>query len=159
VLPDTHRRTKLIELFFSLYSKLAVDRKQTDILEQYWAANGAHDLASPQLLDDNTHSLRSPSISFKTSQTKLGKGHSRHRSASDGAALIPAGQGLSPFHPAWSLTALLETFGPLIFPIYRAALLRKRILISTHAPVHEVCNFGTLIEYVFKPNKKQGLTA
>ncbi len=69
--------------------------------------------------------------------------HTRNRSASDGTALLlPPGHRLSPHHPAWSLTSLLETFGPLIFPIYRAALLRKRILISTHAPVREVNNFG-----------------
>lgn len=63
---------------------------------------------------------------------------------SDGAALLAApGHKLSPYHPAWSLTRLLDTFGPLIFPIQRAALLRKRILISCHAPVHEMCNFGS----------------
>ena len=49
---------------------------------------------------------------------------------------------LSRYHPAWSLTNLLDTFGPLIFPIYRAALLRQRILISGHVPVRETCNFG-----------------
>lgn len=37
---------------------------------------------------------------------------------------------------------MLDKFGPLIFPIHRAALLRKRILISCHAPVHETCDFG-----------------
>ena len=60
----------------------------------------------------------------------------------DGAALMAPGHRLSPYHPAWSLTHLLDTFGPLIFPIQRAALLRQRILISCHAPVHEICNFG-----------------
>ncbi len=38
---------------------------------------------------------------------------------------------------------MLDTFGPLVFPIYRAALLRKRILISCHAPVRQMCDFGT----------------
>jgi hypothetical protein len=56
--------------------------------------------------------------------------------------LLPPGQTLSPHHPAWSLPHLLEAFGPLIFPIHRAALLRKRILITAHAPVQEPCNFG-----------------
>lgn len=140
--PDGYQRILLIEPY--LPSTLANDRKQTDILEQYWAKNGARDPISPQTLDDTPlPPLRSPSISFKPSRhPEHGKGHARNRSASDGASLIAPGHGLSPFHPAWSLTALLETFGPLIFPIYRAALLRKRILISTHAPVHEVCNFG-----------------
>lgn len=70
------------------------------------------------------------------------KGHGRNRSASDGTALLPPGHNLSPHHPAWSLPHLLEAFGPLIFPIHRAALLRKRILITAHAPVEETCNFG-----------------
>lgn len=70
------------------------------------------------------------------------KGHARNRSASDGTSVVPAGHRLSPYHPAWSLTSLLDKFGPLIFPIHRAALLRKRILISCHAPVHEICDFG-----------------
>jgi len=81
-------------------------------------------------------------VAFQSIRPPSGKGHSRKRSASDGAALIPPGHRLSPFHPAWSLTKLLDTFGPLVFPIHRYAMLRKRILISTHAPVHETCNFG-----------------
>lgn len=72
------------------------------------------------------------------------KGHSRKRSASDAATLVAPEHKLSPFHPAWSLAALLDRFGPLIFPIQRAALLRKRILISCHAPVHQVCDFGKI---------------
>ncbi len=81
-------------------------------------------------------------MSFQSLRQAPVRGHRRKRSASDGAALVPPGHRLSPYHPAWSLTKLLDTFGPLIFPIHRAALLRKRILISTHTPVHEVCNFG-----------------
>jgi hypothetical protein len=116
------------------------------MLEQYWDKHRARDsndnnAATPQPVRETP--LSSPSMVFKTSRPQPGaKGHVRNRSASDGAALIPAGHRLSPYHPAWSLTSLLDTFGPLIFAIHRAALLRKRILISTHAPVHQVCNFG-----------------
>jgi hypothetical protein len=121
-------------------AKLAADRKQTQLLEEYWEKNGVSETTAPQPLKDTP--LESPLLSIKASRPGLGKGHARNRSASDGTALIPPGHRLSPFHPAWSLTSLLDTFGPLIFPIHRAALLRKRILISCHAPVHEVCNFG-----------------
>lgn len=58
------------------------------------------------------------------------------------APALPLKHRLSPYHPAWSLTKLLDRFGPLIFPVYRAALLRKRILISCHVPVREICDFG-----------------
>ncbi|KAK3692446.1 hypothetical protein B0T22DRAFT_13986 [Podospora appendiculata] len=119
-------------------SKLAADRMQTQLLEQYWEKNGAHDPSAPPLFKETP--ILSPSVSFRTGP-RPAKDHSRNRSASDGTALIPPGHRLSPYHPAWSLTSLLDTFGPLIFPIHRAALLRKRILISTHAPVHEACNF------------------
>ncbi len=118
--------------------KLATNPKETEALEAYWEKNKANGTTAPQPLKDTP--LSSPSVGFKDSQP--GKGHARNRSASDGAALVPPGHRLSPFHPAWSLTTLLDTFGPLIFPIHRAALLRKRILISGHAPVREVCNFG-----------------
>ncbi|KAK0711586.1 hypothetical protein B0H67DRAFT_646945 [Lasiosphaeris hirsuta] len=123
-------------------SALATDRKQTQLLEQYWERNGARETSAPQPLKPLSETpVCSPSLSFRAGRPGQGNGHSRNRSASDGAALIPPGHRLSPFHPAWSLTALLDTFGPLIFPIHRAALLRKRIMISTHAPVHEACNF------------------
>ncbi|KAL8414236.1 hypothetical protein RB594_005456 [Gaeumannomyces avenae] len=117
--------------------KLAIDPKDTSMLERYWTANKAPDaVANMEPLRDSP--LSSPSVNFAT---VAGKGHSRKRSASDGNALIAPGHRLSPFHPAWSLTALLDTFGPLIFPIHRAALLRQRILISTHAPVHQACDY------------------
>jgi len=119
---------------------LTPDRKQTDVLEKYWKEHGTLDATAPQPARETP--LVSPTVSFKLNRP--GQGHTRNRSASDGTALIPPGHRLSPYHPAWSLTKLLETFGPLIFPIHRAALLRKRILISTHAPVHEACNFGTV---------------
>ncbi|KAK4250531.1 hypothetical protein C7999DRAFT_38377 [Corynascus novoguineensis] len=122
-----------------LAAKIAADRKQTQLLDEYWNQNGVSETTAPQPLKDAP--LESPLLGIKTSRPGLGKGHARNRSVSDGAALIPPGHRLSPFHPAWSLTSLLDTFGPLIFPIHRAALLRKRILISCHAPVHEVCNF------------------
>ncbi|KAK3504871.1 hypothetical protein B0T13DRAFT_18619 [Neurospora crassa] len=120
-------------------SKLVVDRQQTHLLEDYWAQNGIQDGAHPPPLPEAA--LDSPALSYKGGRPGPGKGHSRNRSASDGTVLMSSSHRLSPYHPAWSLTSLLDTFGPLIFPIHRAALLRKRILISTHAPVHEACNF------------------
>lgn len=130
------------EALKDLAARLAADREQTQLLEEYWDRNGAGETTAPQPLKDIP--LESPLLGVKTARPGLGRGHTRNRSASDGTALIPPGHRLSPFHPAWSLTSLLDTFGPLIFPIHRAALLRKRILISCHAPVHEICNFGKL---------------
>ncbi|KID85416.1 DUF2347 superfamily protein [Metarhizium guizhouense ARSEF 977] len=112
---------------------LAKDRSQTGVLEKYWNSHKAsendgqpNDLGPANLPDSPTQERRT---------------HKRKGSASDGTSLAPAEHRLSPFHPAWSLVSLLDKFGPLIFPIHRAALLRKRILISCHAPVHEICDF------------------
>ena len=67
--------------------------------------------------------------------------HMRTRSVSETGAVLMPGQTLSQFHPALSLGEFMDTFGPLVFPIYRAALARKRILLVTHAPVEMACNF------------------
>ncbi|KAI1634833.1 hypothetical protein F4809DRAFT_616903 [Biscogniauxia mediterranea] len=124
----------------AMASMLATNAKEIGLLEQYWEAHQARDDVSGQDQPVSKEALDSPSVSFQTPPHPP-RGHNRSRSASDGTALIPPGHRLSPFHPAWSLTKLLDTFGPLIFPIQRAALLRKRILIAGHAPVQEACNF------------------
>ncbi|KAL0932057.1 DUF2347 superfamily protein [Colletotrichum truncatum] len=122
----------------NIAAKLAEDRKNTALLDEYWNNNKAKEGEDEQ----ERPALESPSVSFSAQASLPKKGnHNRNRSASDGHALLPPGHRLSPYHPAWSLTDLLDTFGPLIFPIHRAALLRKRILISCHAPVREICNF------------------
>ncbi|KAI0415839.1 hypothetical protein F5X98DRAFT_345636 [Xylaria grammica] len=131
------RAWKHAESLKAIASKLAANSKDVGVLQEYWEKNQARDSTddSPTSKDDP----ESPSVKSKTSKTP--RGHTRNRSASDGTALMLPGHRLSPFHPAWSLTKLLDTFGPLVFPIHRAALLRKRILISGHAPVEEACNF------------------
>lgn len=120
-------------------SELITDTTKTQVLEEFWEEHKEREF-SPLAETDSL--LESPSgVTFKPIRTAPG-GHGRNRSASDGTALLPPGHILSAYHPAWSLTHLLETFGPLIYPIHRSALLRKRILITTHAPVEETCNFG-----------------
>ncbi|KAF8532911.1 hypothetical protein BDD12DRAFT_949778 [Trichophaea hybrida] len=68
-------------------------------------------------------------------------GHLRTRSVSETRTFVVPGQTLSQFHPALSLGEFMDTFGPLVFPIYRAALARKRILLVGHAPVEMACSF------------------
>ena len=118
------------------------------MLEEFWEEHKAQGPALPGDVDSIPDSPSS--IKFKPIRMTPGrpKAHGRNRSASDGTALLPPGHSLSVYHPAWSLPRLLETFGPLIFPIHRAALLRKRILITAHAPVEETCNFGTSISFL-----------
>ncbi|RFU76322.1 hypothetical protein TARUN_5910, partial [Trichoderma arundinaceum] len=110
---------------------LAKNRNQTEILEKYWDSNKAREGETFSTV--NTPLSPVPDQSHKT--------HGRNSSLTDGVSLFQPEHKLSPYHPAWSLAELLDSFGPLIFPIHRAALLRQRILISCHAPVHEICNF------------------
>jgi hypothetical protein len=124
------------------FRKLAVESPDMALLDDYWTS---HKLQDDKGQTRSIESLDSPSsLMFKPVSNGFSKpiGHTRNRSASDGTTLIPPGHNLSLHHPAWSLSALLDTFGPLVFPIYRAALLRKRILISCHAPVQQTCDFG-----------------
>lgn len=106
--------------------------------------------------------VSSAGIAFPSLPNQKRREHTRDRSASDGAALVAPEHKLSPYHPAWSLTSLLDQFGPLIFPIHRAALLRQRILISCHAPVHEICDFGRAedipLQTDMEANKTQYIT-
>ncbi|MBE3048906.1 DUF2347 domain-containing protein [Candidatus Bathyarchaeota archaeon] len=120
--------------------KLAVDREQMALLDAYWEQHQAGSDPEPGPPGGNTP-IASPTVVTRPSRRP--KGHLRDRTPSDGNVMFPPGHTLSEYHPARSLTALLDTFGPLVFPLHRAALLRKRILISCHAPVHEMCNFGT----------------
>ncbi|KAI5291976.1 hypothetical protein KEM55_008188, partial [Ascosphaera atra] len=48
---------------------------------------------------------------------------------------------LAPLHPALSLSEFLDQFGPLVFPLYRQALLRKRVLFVGDPPVHSACDY------------------
>lgn len=45
-------------------------------------------------------------------------------------------------HPATTIHEVFEIFGPLIFPLHRAAILRKRILFLCSPPLKRVCNLG-----------------
>ena len=74
-----------------------------------------------------------------------GLDHKRKRPESDNTTRPPNRESLLPDHPALSVLELLTTFGPLLFPLYRAALLRKRILILGTPPVQQSCNFVYLL--------------
>ena len=130
--------------------ELIIDTSKTEVLEKFWADHKLGTLPDGKETDSagaSPTTTRSKPRQLSPSR----KGHNRLRSASDSAAnLLNPRQTLSTYHPAWSLPNLLETFGPLIFPIYRAALLRKRILITAHAPVAEVCNFGELSRLTYR---------
>ena len=118
---------------------LVQDPARTQILEDFWIA---HKL--PRSEDSQEGAADSPSDGpAKRRQSQASPNSKmRNRAISTASAFVTPGQSLSPHHPALSLPTLLDTFGPLIFPLYKAALLRKRILLVGQAPVELGCNFG-----------------
>ena len=132
-------------LVFSLHAQ---DTTNTQPLEDYWEA---HRLCDNESTTQPGSPLDSPSsLKLKPARRQFSNGHARNRTTSDATALEPPGQTLSPFHPALSLPEFIDAFGPLIFPLYRAALLRKRILLIGQAPVELNCNFGEWHRYSFR---------
>ncbi|KAJ5994873.1 hypothetical protein N7481_001850 [Penicillium waksmanii] len=116
--------------------KYAADMSNEQPLSDYWDAFqiGGPDSSAADSPVDSPVSLR-----FRPGDRP--ETLSRSRAFSDAMVLETFRPALTPFHPASSLPDLLDCFGPLIFPLYRAALLRKRILFMNEAPVHIPCNF------------------
>lgn len=109
----------------------------TQPLSDYWdnfeiRANDASNIPADSPLESPV------SLRFRERPDNL----QRNRAFSDAIVLEASRPALTPFHPASSLPEFLDSFGPLIFPLYRAALLRKRILFMAEAPVHIPCNYG-----------------
>lgn len=87
---------------------------------------------------------------------------------STGSVFTPGAHTLTPHHPAIKLTDMMDLFGPLIFPLYRAALLRKRILFLSEAPVELACNIvynlsvlssfpRSLLPYIHQPKSARNI--
>jgi hypothetical protein len=70
------------------------------------------------------------------------KGHSRARAISTVSAVMKDEESLPDYHPALSIQRFLDVFGPLVFRLQQAALLRKRILFVGVPPVRTACEFG-----------------
>ena len=105
------------------------DLENKELLEEFWKEHG-----------------KAPRSSGTTSPTakrsSLTGSLKRKRALSDATGAFSAEQSMPQDHPALSMTALIKTFGPLIFPLYREALLRRRILLLGNTPVQRTCNFG-----------------
>lgn len=118
-----------------LAAVLVDDASKTDPLEQFWEQHRV----------DHTPDSQSPKLPVQSSgseppSSKL-KAHRRSRTLSSVTAVLPSEQSLPPSHPALSIIKYIDTFGPLLFPLQRAALLRKRILFIAPPPVRLTCEF------------------
>lgn len=117
-----------------IYRRISADMDDHSTLAEYWENN--------QL---QTGGFTSPPCSPAGSVSSVRdvvENQPRNRAGSCNNLPSTLRQSLPPFHPALSLMEFVDTFGPLIFPLYRAALLRKRILMVSDVPVELPCNFG-----------------
>jgi hypothetical protein len=113
----------------------------TQPLEDYWQEfqldTSEPLVQSPDSPDVSVDSL----VPQKQRDQENGKpGYKSTRQMSTASVFVSGTHSLTPHHPAAKLVDLLHLFGPLIFPLYRAALLRKRILFVSEAPVELACN-------------------
>lgn len=116
------------------------DAQRSQGLEQFWKENKGENSGDGTPVSPSA--VRRASLPV----TAIDANRKRKRATSDASGnMFPAMQALPPDHPAVSMFALLDMFGPLIFPLHRATLLRKRILLLTTPPVQESCNFVYLL--------------
>ncbi|KAK5696364.1 hypothetical protein LTR17_024273 [Elasticomyces elasticus] len=100
--------------------------KHNDVgaLEQFWEQHRA----------DNGSSRRTSSPDDRRSSFATGLKRKR------GLSGVSEGNAVAEDHPALHMPAMLDLFGPLLFPLHRAALLRERILLLGSPPVQANCN-------------------
>jgi hypothetical protein len=124
-----------MEALRSLAKAIVKEQEDKKPLEAYW--------------DEHGNVEGSNGVAPSTSKTSSTPGdHKRQRSLSDAAGNFAVEETMPLDHPALSMPTLFATFGPLLFPLYREALLRKRILLLGSAPVQETCNFGKAIRTI-----------
>jgi hypothetical protein len=116
----------LAERLRKLATALAADVSATTPLEEFW-----NEQSRPQVC---------------AAGDSAKKGQGRARALSTITAVVPSDQNLPPFHPALSMLKYVEVFGPLVFRLQQAALLRKRILFVGSAPVRTCCEFGRYLK-------------
>ncbi|KAH7067017.1 hypothetical protein BKA63DRAFT_425220 [Paraphoma chrysanthemicola] len=108
----------------NIAASLADDLDAVTPLEEFW---------EEQTSDVKSHG--------EASNGAEAKGHSRARAISTVSAVTKDDERLPEYHPALALLQYIDVFGPLIFRLQQAALLRKRILFVGHPPVRAMCEF------------------
>ncbi|PYI27022.1 hypothetical protein BP00DRAFT_429800 [Aspergillus indologenus CBS 114.80] len=122
-----------------LAQNYAQDMSNTQPLAEYWENLQTRESDLSAMPPDSP--LESPlSFRLRAHGDRTDSIH-RGRAFSDAIMLETPRPALTPFHPASSLSNFLDSFGPLIFPLYRAALLRKRVLFMAEPPVHVPCGY------------------
>lgn len=132
-----------VEALRGLARAIVKEQEDKKPLEAYWDENG------------NADGSNAAATSASKASSTPGD-HRRQRSQSDVAVNFAVKETMPLDHPALSMPTLVARFGPLLFPLYREALLRKRILLLGSAPVQETCNLGKpapTVTYISQTNR------
>ncbi|KAF9970164.1 hypothetical protein BGZ73_007214 [Actinomortierella ambigua] len=118
----------------------------TSALEEYWQKNKAMTEASSPLGTRKRDSYRSLSSrrvnrSFTLSEPLMPTSHMQYPSIA--FEHEQSTEDIHPSHPSHRVLEFVHQLGPAIFVIWKAALLKKRILICTSTPVEAACLAGT----------------
>lgn len=105
-------------------------------LEKIAAALAEDDMVAPleEFWQEQTSRRKSKHIDSK--------GSIRDRAISTVTAIPKDEERLPEYHPALAILQYINLFGPLVFRLQQAALLRKRILFVGSPPVKTTCEFG-----------------
>ncbi|KAF2828265.1 hypothetical protein CC86DRAFT_348358 [Ophiobolus disseminans] len=106
-----------------LAAALADDAEAVTPLEEFWEEQTSHTKSHGEASDEDS------------------KEHSRARAISTVSAVTKDDERLPAYHPALSILRYIDVFGPLVFRLQQAALLRKRILFVGTPPVRLMCDF------------------
>ncbi|KAK9464875.1 hypothetical protein V1512DRAFT_267375 [Lipomyces arxii] len=148
-----------VEALKDLLLEYTADPSDFGALEQYYSIHGIITVSSPvstpnsSAVQPETAIYNPPRRPFELNSSKL-KGYpqlgtqtSSSTQDNDTDSLGPSGttNALPPIlpksHPAYSLPSFLDTFGPLVFKVWKAALARERILIVGDIPIEQGCSF------------------
>jgi hypothetical protein len=111
-----------------------------------WLLAGKLEKMAAALAEDETVAPLEEFWADLTSRPKTkhtdSKGSIRDRAISTVTAIPKDEERLPEYHPALAILQYLALFGPLVFRLQQAALLRKRILFVGSPPVRTTCEFG-----------------
>ncbi|KAJ4313605.1 hypothetical protein N0V94_006875 [Neodidymelliopsis sp. IMI 364377] len=118
---------------------------RTGRLGRAWLLAGRLEKIAAALAKDDTVAPLEEFWEEQTSRTKPkgtdSKGSVRDRAISTIMAIPKDEERLPEYHPALAILQYINTFGPLVFRLQQAALLRKRILFVGSPPVRTTCEF------------------
>ncbi|KAJ9664089.1 hypothetical protein H2201_005329 [Coniosporium apollinis] len=122
-----------------LAAQLVDDVTKVKPLEEYWEEHRSRD-------ENGTETSNAlPSSPTELRSNSSAQAHSQDKGRSRGMSIVTTSPGstqsLPTTHPALSILRFIDAFGPLIYPLHRAALLRKRILFVISPPVRLACEY------------------